>query len=403
MLINRDYYLNKIHPYYCKDVIKVITGQRRSGKSSILQLIYDKLSENHVFNKLIYINKELHEFNHIRTSYDLVFYVKEQSPENGRTALFIDEVQDIDKFEIALRSFLAEGNYDIYCSGSNSTLLSGELATLLSGRFIEFRVYTLTYSEFLIFHNLKSGNESLNLYFQFGGLPFLRNIDLTQEITKDYIDGIYRTVLLKDIINRYNVRNPYFLELLSEYCADNIGSLITAKNISDYLKSQNMKIAPNTVLDYLQYFVNACFMHRVRRYDLKGKRILETNDKYYFEDIGIRNHIAGFQITDMNKVLENVLFHHLTASGYTVTVGAINNLEIDFVAEKDREKIYIQVCYLLQNSDTIAREFNSLKKISDNYPKLVVSMDPQFSGSIDGIVHMHVLSFLNNFPFDPKL
>ncbi len=401
MLIQREYYLEKIRPFVGKGVIKAITGQRRAGKSSLLKILCNEITQKKVDPETsIYINKELHEFDCIRSFSDLIAYVEDKNSEKRQCQLFIDEIQDIENFEKALRHFQAVGLYDIYCTGSNSTLLSGELATLLSGRFIELRIYTLTYKEFLIFHNLESSSQSLELYFKFGGLPFLRNIELREDIVREYIAGIYKTVLLEDVIERYNVRNPQFLEKLAQFCADNIGSLVSAKSISDYLKSQGTKITPNTVMDYLDYFVNTCLMLKASRYDLKGRRILEIGEKYYFEDIGIRNYISGQKITNIHKVLENVVYHHLKASGYTVSIGTLGNLEIDFVGEKNGEKIYVQVCYQLQSEDTLEREFGNLKKIPDNYPKYVISMDPQFGGSVQGIKHLKVENFLLQFPFE---
>lgn len=396
MLIKRNYYLNKITPFIGKAVIKVITGQRRAGKSSILKLLSEELKHS---GEIFYIDKELYKFDNIKSYKDLIEYVENKNKDKMQCTIFIDEIQDINEFEKALRHFLACNIYDIYCSGSNSKLLSGELSTLLSGRYVEFRIYTLTYKEFLEFHGLKKSNESLNSYLKYGGLPFLRNINLEEEIVREYINGIYKTVLLKDIIERYNVRNPQFLEKLAHFCADNTGSIVSAKSISNYLKSQNVKTSPNTVLDYLQYFVNACLMQKAKRFDIKGKKLLETGEKYYFEDIGIRNHISKAKVTDINKILENAVYHHLCASGYNVYIGSLNNLEIDFICEKNNETVYIQVCYLLENESTIEREFGNLKKIKNDYPKFVVSMDPQFSGTVEGIRHVEIQNFLLNFPF----
>jgi len=310
--------------------------------------------------------------------------------------IFIDEIQDIDGFEKALRSLKSSEKYDIYCTGSNSNLLSGELATYLSGRYIEIQVFGLSYREFLIFHKLENKQESLLKYIKYGGLPYLMHLELDDLIVYDYLKNVYNTILYKEVVSRYKIRNPAFLENLVEYLAENTGSIVSAKKISDFLKSQKINISPNIVLNYLSFLSNAFFIFKTVRSDIQGKKIFEINDKYYFEDIGLRHSVIGYKQVDINKVLENLVFLHLRVLGYKVFVGQLGNKKIDFVCEKQGEKIYIQVAYLIteQNKE---REFGNLLSIKDNYPKFVISMDEFISNNkYKGIKHIHIRDFLSS-------
>lgn len=308
--------------------------------------------------------------------------------------VFIDEIQDITDFELALRSLLLDDGLDLYCTGSNANLLSGDLAGNLSGRSIEITVYSLSYKEFLIFHELKDDDEALALYLKYGGLPYLRNLSLTDEIAFEYLKNIYSTIIFRDVVNRYSLRNTNFLEQLVLFIASNIGSLFSAKRISDFLKSQKTNIAPNQVQVYLQHLSNAFLIHPVKRYDLVGKRIFEIGEKYYFENLGIRNALWGYRIEDLGKILENVLYNHLLLSGFRVEVGVWGEYEIDFVAQKNGERIYIQAALTLMEDKTIEREFGNLQKIKDNYPKIVVTMDTFHGNSVAGIQTLSLRNFL---------
>ena len=394
--IKRKRYLDKIRPFIDKDIIKVIVGQRRVGKSYLLYQIMDAIKKMHQQPNIIYINKELNKFDKLKNYQDLLVYVRKHSKKSVKNYIFIDEIQDIDEFEKALRDLISSEKYDIYYTGSNSNLLSGELATYLSGRYIEIQVFGLSYREFLIFHKLENKQGSLLKYIKYGGLPYLMHLELDDLIVYDYLKNVYNTILYKDIVSRYKIRNPAFLENLVEYLAENIGNIVSAKKISDFLKSQKINISPNIVLNYLSFLSNAFFIFKTVRSDIKGKKIFEINDKYYFEDIGLRHSIIGYKQVDINKVLENLVFLHLRVLGYKVFVGKLGNKEIDFVCEKQGEKNYFQVAYLIteQNKE---REFGNLLSIKDNYPKFVISMDEFISNNkYKGIKHIHIRDFLSS-------
>jgi len=396
--IKRSYYLDRILPFMNKDIIKVLVGQRRVGKSYLLFQIMDELIRQGTRkDAILYINKELHEFEPIRDYHGLLSYINKRAKKQKITALLIDEIQDISQFEKALRDLQASGRYDIYCSGSNADLLSGELATNLSGRYVEMDVYSLSYPEFLLFHKLDNNEDSFMKYMKYGGLPYLVNLDLNDMVVYDYLRSINNTILFKDVVARYNIRSIAFLERLVEYIADNTGSLVSAKKISDFLKSQKINISPNIVLNYLSFLSNAFLIFKVRRSEIGGKRIFEINEKYYFEDSGLRNAIVGYKPSDINKMLENIVYMHLRASGYTVTVGQLGSKEIDFVCEKRGERLYVQVAYLIPDEKAHAREFGNLLQIRDNYPKFVVSMDKMIEGGEKGITLIHITQFLKRF------
>jgi hypothetical protein len=306
----------------------------------------------------------------------------------------VDEIQEIKSFEKAIRDLNEDERYDVFCTGSNATLLSGELATLLAGRYIEINIYCLSYIEFLTFHELESSNDSLKKYLQFGGMPYLINFNFEADIVFGYLKTLHDSVVLRDVVGPNNLRDINLLERLLLFLADNIGSLLTASNISAYLKSQKISMSINTIMNYLKALENAFIIHRVSRYDIIGKKRFEINDKYYFEDIGIRNAIVGFKQQDIGKILENIVYKHLRIKGYKVFVGKYKNLEIDFVAQKIDETIYIQVAYLLPTQETREREFGNLLKINNNYRKIVVSMDEFAQGNVEGIEHLHILDFL---------
>jgi predicted AAA+ superfamily ATPase len=392
--IERPLYLGRIMPYVRKDIIKILVGQRRVGKSYMLFQLMDRISALYPDLQQIYINKELHEFADIRGTEDLLDYVAAHRDPYRRLALFIDELQDIDGFETALRSLQAQGDVDIYGTGSNAKLLSGELATYLSGRYVEIKVYGLTYWEFLRFHGLGQSRESLQSYLKFGGLPYLRHLALEDTVIFDYLKNIVDAILLKDIVARYDIRNVSFLQRLIQFLADNVGSLVTARKISEYLKSQKIKISHNLVIDYLSYLSNAMLVLPARRNDIVGKRIFEIGEKFYFEDLGIRHALVGFRTTDINKIVENIIFTHLVADGYEVTVGQIGKKEVDFVCEKGGERLYVQAAYLIPDDRVRDREFGNLLAIPDNYPKKVVSMDDVAGGSYHGIEHVRLADFL---------
>ena len=304
--ITRQNYLDRIKPYIGKDIIKVITGQRRVGKSYLLFQIMDIITASDPEAQIIYINKELYKFDFIDNYKALLEYIKEKAGGKKNRYVFIDEIQDIDQFEKALRSLFAEGGYDIYCTGSNAGLLSGELATYLSGRYVEIKVFCLSYIEFLDFHKLQNNSGTFLKYIKYGGLPYLINLKLEDDIVYDYLKNIYNTILFKDVVKRHRIRNIAFLERLTIYLAHNAGSLVSAKKISDFLKSQKTNISPNVVLNYLSHLESAFFIFKVLRSEIAGKKIFEIGEKYYFEDLGLRHTIIGYRQTDIGKILERV-------------------------------------------------------------------------------------------------
>ncbi len=394
-IYKRERYLKAAKPFMGKNIIKVITGQRRVGKSYFLKQLLNQIKQERGDVKTIYINKEDFAFDEIKNYADLIKYVESKATGDA-IALFIDEIQDIENFEHALRHFYTKEIYDIYCTGSNAKLLSGELSTLLSGRTIEIEMNSLIYPEYLQFHKLKDNAESFGHYLVYGGMPNLIHFEQTEEVVYDYLRNVFNTIIVKDVLTRYAIRNVTFLRNLVLFIADNTGSIISAKRISDYLKSQNIKLSPNMVQDYLGYLSEAYFIHKVKRSDIQGKRIFKIGEKYFFNDIGMRNALTGYKVTDMGKILENVVYLHLRAAGYHVTVGKDRTKEVDFVAQKASEILYVQVAYLLNQPSTIKREFGNLEKIKNNYPKLVVSMDKSSHTTINGIKHLHIREFCLN-------
>jgi uncharacterized protein len=390
----RPYYLNKITPFIGVDLIKVLIGQRRVGKSYILLQLIDAIKARDNKANIVYINKEENEYDAIVNYRDLIVYAEKLAKTKVNNYLFIDEIQDIENFEKALRHFSAKKTFDLYCTGSNARLLSSEIATGLSGRYIEIPVHALSYQEFLQFHKLTASEDSLLKYIRYGGLPFIVNLKLTDEIVYGYLQSIYNTIILKDVVARFNIRNINFLNRLLEYLADNIGSLISANRISDFLKSQKIKTTPNIVLDYLSYLTSSFIIREVNRADVRGKKIFEINEKYYWEDLGLRNSLVGYKATEIGQILENLVFLHLLRLGFKIHVGQLGDKEIDFVAEKDGNKIYLQVAYLIGDKATKEREFGNLLLIPDNYKKLVVSMDKMIGDNYKGIRHYYVGDFL---------
>ncbi|WP_277134749.1 ATP-binding protein [Bacteroides congonensis] len=394
ILKKRKGYIDRIKPFMQKSVAKVLTGQRRVGKSFLLyQLIEEILGEEPDAN-IIYINLEDFAFSSLQTAEDLHSYIISHSKEKAKNYIFIDEIQDIPGFEKVIRSLLLNEDNDIYITGSNAKMLSGELATYLSGRYIEFKIYSLSYSEFLEFHGLTESETSYELYSRYGGLPYLLNLPLEDETVNEYLKSVYSTIVFRDVVSRYKLRNTLFLEKLIQFLSENIGNLFSAKNISDYLKSQHTTISVNQIQSYTEYLNNAFLIHRVERYDLIGKRVFEIGEKYYFENMGIRNIVIGYLITDKTKILENLVYNHLLYKGYDIKVGYYGDKEIDFIGEKNGEKLYIQVALKIDSDKTAEREFGNLLKIQDNYPKIVITEDTFNGNSYQGIRHCPIRQFL---------
>jgi len=395
-MIRRNLYIDAIKPYIGKDLIKVLTGQRRVGKSMILKLLAKEIKAIDNSANFIFIDKEGYEFDYIKTDKELNDYIDSKA-KSGNNYLFIDEVQEIDRFELILRSYNKKDNFDIYCTGSNAKIFSSELATYLSGRQIIFQIGSLNFQEFCLFHNLENNQESLLKYIKYGGLPYLIHLPENDKIRFEYLNNIFSTILMRDVVNRHQIRDPRFLSDLLKFISDNTGSIFSANKISKYLKSQQITKNVSLILNYLSYLEDAYFINKIKKTDVQGKKHFEVGKKYYFEDIGLRNALVGFKMKDIAKIIENIVFLHLKNSGYNINVGYLHDKEIDFVAEKDNEKIYVQATYLLSEQRTIDREFGTLMNIKDNYPKYVVSFD-SFSAlnTYKGIKHLTLLEFLNH-------
>lgn len=394
--IRRQSYIDKIEKYLGKETIIVLVGQRRVGKSCILKMIRDeKMADSD--NNVIYIDKEKWQYDAIQTYRDLNEYIEKHWANDKYNYILIDEVQDIEEFERSVRSFRTEPNTDIIITGSNASMLSNELSTLIGGRYKEIYIQSLSYNEFMEFHNLSDNDESLSLYIQYGGMPGLAKIGLEEDDAREYQIDIYHTVLLKDVIMRNQIRNVPFLENLVRFLADNIGKLISANSIAKYMKSQGESITSSVVINYISFLCEAYILHKVNRYDIHGKRVFENNDKFYFEDNGVRNAIAGgTREGDIEKVIENIIYEHLIRLGYQVYVGQLQAGEIDFVCTKpEGQRIYVQASFIIAEQATREREFGNLRSIKDNYPKYVISMTPLLTkNDDDGITHIHLRKFL---------
>lgn len=393
-IIARRTYLDAINQWLGKNLIIVLTGQRRVGKSCILKLLAENCRQS---GNVIYIDKEKHQFEDIQDYRDLNAYIDERIVNGQTNYIIIDEVQTITEFEKTLRSFYSEDNVEVIVSGSNAKMLSSELTTVIAGRYKEIYVQPLSYTEFMTFHNLPDSETTLTSYIEYGGMPGLATIGLDKNFSTEYLSDIYYTTLLKDVVMRNEIRNVTFMDRLVKFMADNEGKIISANSISKYLKAKGHSLSTSIIINYQKMLADAYIIHQVNRYDIHGKRILESNEKYYFEDHGIRNAIVGGRRdADIEKIIENIVYQHLIRSGYTVYVGLLQAGEIDFVCSKPSgERIYIQVSYIIADEQTREREFGNLRKINDNYPKYVISMTPLVSRNDDnGITHLHLRNFL---------
>ena len=394
-LVSRPNYYSKVEKFLGKGILIVLTGQRRVGKSYVMrELVQRKQTED---ANVIYIDKEKTAFDFIANYKDLVAYIDEQRKPKKHTYILIDEVQEIEEFERGLRNYYDSPEIDIIVTGSNSDTLSSDLATLLSGRYVEIFIQGLSYEEFLVFHQLEDNDEALRKYINYGGLPGLRPMGLDDpEVVRQYLQGVYNTILVKDIVRRKKVRNVPFLENLIKYVGDNIGKPLSATNIQNYMTSNKNQVSKNLILKYLKATTEAFLVHNVTRYNLHGKKLLESNDKYYFGDVGLRNFVVGGRrAKDIEKIVENLVYQHLIRLGYKVNVGQMYATEIDFVGTKGDDTIYVQASYLISEESTFEREFGNLQKINDNYPKYVISMTPFLDSSkYEGIIHVPLAEFL---------
>ncbi|WP_338941794.1 ATP-binding protein [Fusobacterium nucleatum] len=402
-MTKRELYIEKIKPFIDKDIIKVLTGIRRSGKSVMLKLIMEELKQNGIDEKqFININFENLINRELTTADKLHKYILKRASEiKKKCYIFLDEIQEVKDWEKCINSLRVneEYSFDIYITGSNAKLLSGELSTYLAGRYVEFVIYPFSFKEFL--DTLKSIQQSISIreafqkYIKFGGMPFLYNLAFKEEASLQYLNDIYSSIILKDITQRNKIRDTDLLERVINYLIMNVGNNFSATSISKFFKSENRKVSVETILNYIKAAEEAFLIYKVSRDDLIGKKILNINEKYYIADHGIREAILESNQRDINQIFENIIYLELLREGYNVRVGKIDNLEIDFVCTKGNEKLYIQVAYLLASPETIEREFSSLEKINDNYPKYVISMD-EFDMSRNGIRHINIIAFLLN-------
>ena len=398
-MIKREVYMSKIRKFIDKRIIKVLTGIRRSGKSVILQLIQEELLGRGVnISNIVTYNFE--SVANIKLTDALVLYAEVKSrieKLDGRVYLFFDEVQEVIGWEKCINSFQVDFDVDIYITGSNAKLLSGELATLIAGRYVEIKIYPFSYVEFLEMYKMGfpdvSETEAFKKYIIQGGMPFLLNLNFDEQSSSQYLRDIYASVVLKDVMKRNKFRDLDLLERIIIYVLANIGQPFSATSLSKYFKSEQRKAAPETIINHIRACEEAYLFHKVKRQDVIGKRILQVNEKYYVADHGLREAIYGNNQRDINLVLENIVYMEMLRRGYNVTVGRVGELEIDFVCEQHGELIYVQVAYLIADDATAQREFASLEKVNDNFPKFVVSLD-EFDLSRNGIKHMNIRDFL---------
>ncbi len=400
-MIKRIQYLNAVRPFVNKPMVKVITGIRRCGKSTLMLQIMDELMENGVKPvRILSINKELHEYEAIRTHHHLISHIHSKTPPGEKPVyVFIDEVQEITDWEKGVSSLLAEKDYDIFISGSNAHMFSSELATLLSGRYVEFRMNPFNFKEFneaaAGHRSFNSRNDSFFAFLKYGGFPGIHFLTWDDIVIRQYLYSVYSTILLKDIVMRNNVRDSVLLEKLVEYLIDNCGNITSAKSLSDYLKAGFRKTSIETVQHYIQYVCNALLLHKVKRYDIKGKRLLETYEKYYNGDTGLRFATLGYQPEALPGLLENAVLLDLISRQYQVAIGKQYEKEVDFIATKGSETMYIQVCTTLLDPKTVDREYGALESVDDHFPKLVLSLDEGFETSRKGIKWMNLVDFLD--------
>lgn len=387
--------------YKDKAVIKVLQGIRRSGKSFMLKLLAEKIRQNGAQEEqIILLNLEDFENSEFLDSKKLYDFIKSRSRAvNKKLYLFLDEIQEVESWEKLVNSLYSSDTIeaDIYITGSNANLLSSELATYLSGRYVLIHVWPLSYKEFLYFNNLNDSLEAFNKFIEVGGFPGLKDMTENSIQVRSYLEGIYSTVLLKDVITKNKIRDTQILEKIILYIADNAGNIFSAKRISDFMKSNGRNLSVETIYNDIKYLENALVLHKVQRYDLKGKKILETMEKYYFTDHGLLTFLHGFKDTYLNGILENIVFIELLRRGYKVFIGKIGDLEIDFVAGKNGEKLYIQVAYLINSEETKEREMRPLKSLitaGDNFPKLILTMDLLPPSNENGIIRKNIREWI---------
>lgn len=393
-IIARQQYIDRIIPHIDKGTIKVLTGQRRVGKSCILLSLEQYIRKSNPKANFININLEDFAFSHISDAARLHAEITSKLSATQKNYIFIDEIQEVKEFDKVIRSLILDPSCDVYVTGSNSAMLSSEMASRLAGRSVEFHIHPLSYPEFLTFHALDDSDAALDLFLRYGGMPYLRNLPL-KETWSEYLSNISDALIYRDIVTRHAIRNTDFLQRLLLFFADNIGRIFTAKKIADYLKSQHITNTVSGVQTYADYICQAFILNRVSRWDIEGKRLFEIGEKYYFEDPGIRNALIGYRPMDTGVLLENAVYNKLKSDGYAITVGVLSKgKEIDFIAEKNGERRYIQVALQVQDRSTAEREFGNLEAVSDNYEKLLVTLRDSSPNTHNGIRMVSLRDFL---------
>lgn len=393
-MIERNDYLNLLIRFKDKELIKVITGIRRCGKSTLLDLYKNYLINNGIEKEqIISINLEDLKYNFIDSYMSLYNYINDNLNPNKKNYVFIDEVQKVEEFQRAVDSLYLNKNIDLYITGSNANLLSSELATLLSGRYIEIKMLPLSFKEYKLAYKDISDDELYQKYISYGSLPYTISLNTEDDISL-YISGIYNDIIIKDVMTRKNIQNETMLKNVANFIMDNIGNITSTNNIANVMKSNGRDINVRTVEKYLEGFIESFFIYKITGYDIKGKQQLDSNAKYYVSDLGLRYFILGRKIGDFGHILENVIYLELLRRGYEVYIGKSNNYEVDFVAINNKGKIYIQVAETLKGNDTLERELRSLKKINDNYEKIILTLDKIPLGNDEGIIIQNALDWL---------
>jgi predicted AAA+ superfamily ATPase len=399
-MVERRMYHDRIAPFVNVPIVKAITGMRRSGKSTFMLQLIERLRSTSVGDEnIVYLNMELFEHSELRSATALHGFISAKAAgRSGKMYIFIDEVQEVSGWERVINSLLAENNYDIYITGSNAHLLSSELATLLSGRYVELRIHTLSLPEQLELTQLKYPNrtatEQFAYYLRYGGFPGLHYLPENDGVIRQFLEAMYSTIVLNDLITRHALRDPDLFQRVMLYLADNCGNLTSAKRIADFLKAEQRKVAVDTVMNYIHFAQSAFLIERAQRYDVQGRRVLEVNDKYFMSDLGLRFAMRGYTPTMQSGQLENAVYLELIRRGYTVHVGKTNGGEIDFVAHRGDDKRYYQVTSTLNDPKVIDREYGAFNSINDHFPKTVLSLDAHFDTNYNGINWQNIQHFL---------
>ena len=396
-MVKRDLYLNKISSLIDKDIIKIIIGVRRCGKSYMFNLIIDELLSRGIDKEnILLINFESAKYRNVSNPREFDLLIGDLTKDiNGKIYMFFDEIQNVDGWEKSVNSLRVDYDCDIYLTSSNSKLLSGELATHLSGRYMQIKMYPFSFKEYIDYKKIPPNKKAFSEYLTYGGLPFVLSLDNETDKT-EYLNDVFNSIFLKDIIERYNIRDAGLLIRIMDFILDNTGKIVSSKSISDYLKSkEKIKVSPKTIYNYLDYLTNACLLYKVQREDIEGKKILSINEKYYCVDQGFNQMRIGKNQINSSRIIENIVYFELLRRGYDITIGRVGDYEIDFVCKKTGEKIYVQVTSKLTHEDTIESKFQPLLMVNDNYPKYIISTD-EFDMSRDGIKHLNIIDFLLN-------